>query len=389
MNKIKVCHIITKLELGGAQRNTLHTVANLDTSRFEASLISGIGGLLDSEAGSISHIRTYFIPSLIRRINPVLDITALIGIYKTLKKIKPDIVHTHSSKAGILGRLAAKLAGVPVVLHTYHGFGFNDFQNIIVRSAYVVAERLAVNFTDRFIAVTKEDIKKGVGHGIGYEAGYSLIRSGIDITKYAADPAGKDALIKELELKRDDKVVTTIGPFKPQKNLGDFIKACAIVAAEAPKTRFFIVGDGRQRGMLEKLIKKYDLSGKLTLLGWRKDIPQILSVTDIFAMTSLWEGLPRAILEAMCTGLPVVANAVDGVKEIVKDGETGYLIKPGDINDFAAKLKNLLKNPERAKSMGKKGASLISQQYDINFMVRQQENLYTELMENKNEHEIR
>jgi len=367
------------LELGGAQRNTLYTVANLNPGEFSAILICGKGGMLDEEALSIPRVKTFFVPQLVRQISPLRDVPALYAIFKLLRAEKPDIVHTHSSKAGILGRIAAKLAGVPVIIHTYHGFGFNDFQNAVTKNIFVFAERFAAHLASHFIAVTNEDVAKGVKHGIGPEDKYSIIRSGIDISSYSSADTDKDALKKELNIAPDEKVITTIGPFKPQKNLGDFIKVCALVSKEARNARFLIVGDGEQRPLLEELIKKNDLSSKVSLLGWRKDISSILAITDVFAMTSLWEGLPRSILEAMCSGVPAVANAVDGVKEIIQDGRNGFLVEPGDLNKFASKIIYLLAGAGRAAEMGKNGKITVGRQYDINFMVKQQEKLYKKL----------
>ena len=378
--KIKVCHIITMLELGGAQRNTLYTLKSLNRGLFVPLLISGSGGILDAETADLNGVKTYFLPELVRQISPLKDLLTVFSIFRLLRIEKPGIVHTHSSKAGILGRLAAWLAGVPVIIHTYHGFGFNDFQNFISRSIFILAEKLVNPLTTKFIAVTVEDIAKGTKFGIGSSEKYCLIRSGIDIEEQAQIDYDKSALKKEFGIALDENVVTTIGPFKPQKNLEDFVKTCALIVKELPKTRFLIAGDGEQRQSLERLIKELNLSGIVKLLGWRKDIKKILAITDVFIMTSLWEGLPRSILEAMNMRLPVAANAVDGVKEIIKDGVTGYLIRPRDIKTLSERTVYLLKNPDKAREIGIKARQSIDAQYDINLMVKQQEALYGELM---------
>jgi glycosyltransferase involved in cell wall biosynthesis len=383
MNKIKVCHIITMLELGGAQRNTLFTVGNLDRDKFVPVLISGRGGLLDREAKGISGLKTYFIDELTRPVSPMKDLISIFKIYKVLRVEKPDIVHTHSSKAGITGRIAAFLARIPVVIHTYHGFGFNDFQNMFSKMIYILAEKFANPLTTRFIAVTNEDITKGIKYGLGGSRKYSLIRSGIDTSKYFTPKHDKGLIKKELGIPSLENIVTTIGPFKPQKNLRDFIKACAVTLQSFPETCFIIVGDGEERQLIEELIAQLKLSEKVKLLGWRQDIDRILAVSDIFVLSSLWEGLPRSVLEAMCSGVPVVANAVDGVKEIISEGVTGFLIEPRNIKMLSDKIVYLLKNPGVAKDMGNKARESISRQYDINYMLKQQEELYTELMEKK------
>lgn len=377
--RIKVAHIITKLELGGAQQNTLYTVSHLDRAAFEPILISGTGGILDDDARKLDGVRAFFVPDLIRAINPIKDFRAFIALWRILRAEKPQIVHTHSSKAGILGRWAAFFARVPVIIHTFHGYGFHDFQSLPVKWMYIFLEFISAPIADKLIVVTNEDIAKGLRYFIGSKDKYQVIRSGIDTKKYAM-PANCTAIRAELEISAGVPVITTIGPFKPQKNLPDFIRVAALVKKHVPSALFLIVGDGSGRPELESLIRDNGLTGSVSLLGWRRDIDRILAASDLFVMTSLWEGLPRAILEAMCTGLPVVANAVDGVKEIIVDGETGYLIEPRAVATMADRIVSLFKAPDACLRFGEAGKQRISEQFDINFMVIQQERLYTDLM---------
>ncbi|MHB9155282.1 MAG: glycosyltransferase family 4 protein [Endomicrobiales bacterium] len=379
MRKLKVCHIITMLELGGAQQNTLYTVGHLDRDKFVPLLFAGKGGLLDGEAGQLRGVKLRWLPSLVRPLNPLADLAAFLHLLWLLVWERPDIVHTHSSKAGIVGRWAAFFARVPVIIHTFHGFGFNDFQNPALRMLFALSERLSAKITDKLIAVTTEDIAKGLNNKVGFPAQYSVIRSGIDISLYRGLTLNKDEKRKELGIGTGDKVVTTIGPFKPQKNLPDFFRAAKDVAAACPESTFLVVGDGEQRPALEALIRELGMEGRIRLLGWRRDINHILAVSNLFVLTSLWEGLPRSILEAMCSGLPVVANAVDGVREIVRNGETGYTVEPGDTRAMAELITRLLKDPRRAEAMGRQAEASVDRQYDIRTMVLQQEKLYLSL----------
>jgi glycosyltransferase involved in cell wall biosynthesis len=383
MNRIKVCHIITMLELGGAQQNTLYTVAHLDKSKFEALLITGKGGILDNEAKAIQGVRSYFSSNLVRQLCPARDYLGFVKLWWILLRERPDIVHTHSSKAGILGRWAAKLAGVPVIIHTYHGFGFNDRQSWPVRTLYILAEKLTALVTDKFIAVSKDNIEKAEEYGIGSPENYTLIRSGIETAKFNGSNLDLPKKRKELDIPPDSQVVTTIGPFKPQKNLRDFVAAAELIAKSSPLTTFLVIGDGELRPELELQIQAAGLTGRVRLLGWRRDIPELLGATDVFVMTSLWEVLPRAILEAMSSGRPVVANAVDGVKEIVKDGETGYLTEPLEPAKTAECALKLLRDPSLAGRLGANGRKLITLEYDIDNMVRQQEVLYLGFLDKK------
>ncbi|MFH1368193.1 MAG: glycosyltransferase family 4 protein [Elusimicrobiota bacterium] len=383
MKRIKVCHIITKLELGGAQQNTLYTVGRLDRERFEPVLISGKGGILDEEALKLPGARTFFTSKLARRVCPATDSMGLIMLFFILRREKPEVVHTHSSKAGILGRIAAWLARVPVVIHTFHGFGFHELQIWPVRKLFILLERMCAGMSDKLIVVSNKNTEKALANGIGDPGKFTVIRSGIEISKYRNLNVDKADIRKKLGIKSEETVITTIGPFKPQKNLDDFIKTADMVLKKKPDTVFLMIGDGELRPHIELLIHSYNLSAKIILLGWRRDIPELLAVSDIFAMTSLWEGLPRSVLEAMCAGLPVVANAVDGVKEIVAEGKSGFLVKPHDNDAMSGFLLKLANDANLRKQMGKFGRNLINREYDIDFMVEQQEELYMSLLKQK------
>ncbi|MDR2399450.1 MAG: glycosyltransferase family 4 protein [Endomicrobium sp.] len=373
---IKVCYIITKLELGGAQKVALHVAKNINKDIFDSFIIAGNGGILD---GIIAKkIELYSLKDFVREISPLKDLKTLFEIYTVLKRERPNIVHTHSSKAGILGRIAAKLAGVKTIVHTIHGYGFNETQNWIVKNFYIFLEKFCALFSDKLIVVTKEDIKKGLHYKIAKEDTFVLIRAGID-TKFYKSFVPNPEFKPELGISRDMKVVTTIGPFKPQKNLRDFIRAASIVSKRIDNVIFLVVGDGEQRKELEALIESLNLKYKILILGWRSDIVEILKASDIFVLTSLWEGLPCTIIESMCCSIPVIANAVDGVKEIVKDRETGFLIEPYDYEKTAENVVYLLNDKHILKDMGLKGFNSISQDYDINTSVKQHENLYLKL----------
>lgn len=383
MEKIKVCHIITKLELGGAQQVALYIVSNLDKEKFIPILITGKGGLLDEEAAKLKGIKVFFTSTIIRQIRPCKDIFGFLKILRILIKERPQVVHTHSSKAGILGRWAAYFAGVPIIVHTIHGFGFNEFQKSFIKTLLIWAEKITARITDKLIIVTREDKLKGLKYKIGTEEKYILIRAGIDTNLHKNLQISKEKKKEELGILSEQKVITTIGSFKPQKNLKDFIKTARNVSESLRNCVFLIVGDGEQRKDLEFQIFASGLKDKVKLLGWRNDIPELLAVTDVFALTSLWEGLPRTIIEAMCLKLPVVAYAVDGAKELVKDGETGYLIKPFDTQKMAERIIELLKQENTAKSFGQRAYENITQEFDIKYMLRQQEDLYAKLIKDK------
>ena len=236
-------------------------------------------------------------------------------------------------------------------------------------------------FLDKLIAVSQEDIKKGLRYKIAKEEKFVLIRAAIDVNYYKNYKPQTD-LKKSLSLAPETKIVTTIGPFKPQKNLSDFIKAAEIVSKNVPEAMFLIVGDGALRKRLEEQISAANMQNKVILLGWRYDIAEILTSSDIFVMTSLWEGLPCAIIEAMCCAKPVIANAVDGVKEVILEGENGFKIKPYDYKDTAKKIINLFTDSVLLKEMSAKAKDCVGKDFDINYMVLRHEKLYLSYLKN-------
>jgi Glycosyltransferase len=234
---------------------------------------------------------------------------ALIEIRRFIKDNNIDIVHTHSSKAGILGRFAARLAKAEIVLHTVHGWPFNDYQRLITKKFFIWLEIIAARFTDKLIVVSDYDSQIGLNNNIAEDSKYLLIRYGID---YAQFNIRDDAIRKELGIKPDDLAVGMVGCFKPQKSPQDFIRLAFLLQPDLSRVKFILVGDGALRKKIEKLILKLNLQNKVFLTGWRRDIPRILSAIDVFILTSLWEGLPISVLEAMACGKPVVATKYGG-----------------------------------------------------------------------------
>jgi glycosyltransferase involved in cell wall biosynthesis len=380
---IRICHVVTKLELGGAQQNTLHTVASLRPP-FRASLVCGSGGLLDHEARSLSHVPVAFVERLVRPLRPVDDAAALAQLTRIFRRDSPHVVHTHSSKAGILGRLAARLARVPVVVHSIHGFGFNDEQPRALRAVLIAAERAAKHLTTHFIAVSHANLRQGIALGIVPGDRASVIRSGIAIAEFeraAADPALRNGagLRRELGLDAGTPLVGMVACLKKQKAPLDFVEVAARVAPECPDAVWVMVGDGELRGEIEALIRARGLGGRLMLLGWRRDVARIMAALDVLVLTSSWEGLPRVLPEAIASGVPIVATAVDGSAEILVDGTTGLVCAPHDVGGLASRVEALLRQPELGRSLAGRARAVLGE-FDIDAMVRAQEELYLELL---------
>lgn len=382
--RAKVVHVITQLEFGGAQQNTLHTVANLDPERFEVVLASGPGGVLDDQARVLEQrehpVRVRFFEDLVREISPFRDLITFFQLYAFFAAERPAIVHTHSSKAGILGRFAARLAGVPLIVHTFHGFAFHERMHPWLKAFYAFTERLAGRCSTRLVFVSKANRAYAAAHGLCDPARFELIRSGIKLSNYPAGISDRKIKRASIGVRRDPPLVISVANLKPQKNALDFLRVAEAVAKEVRQVSFLYIGDGPMRSRFEAVVLARKLSRVVTLLGWSKDVAEILAASDLFILTSLWEGLPRSLVEALKTGLPCVAYDVDGVGDVLEDGVNGYTVEPGDWKTAADRIKKLVEDEPLRRRMGRKAGESIGAEFDIDEMVRRQETLYDELL---------
>ncbi|HSL92715.1 MAG TPA: glycosyltransferase, partial [Candidatus Limnocylindrales bacterium] len=357
----------------------------LDPRRFDRVLVSGKGGMLDSRAAAIRGARFRQVDSLVREIRPVSDARAFHELRAILRQEREDagglplIVHTHSSKAGILGRAAARAADAEVVVHTIHGFGFHDSQSRPLRRLLVGLERMVSRWTDAFIAVSEENVRQGIRERILSSERVWLIRSGFDTARFLTGSRERGRSL--LGIPEGVPVVGTIAPFKPQKAPLDFVEVALRVLGRMPAARFVMIGDGELRPMVEQAVANGPLAGNFYLAGWREEIPDLLRAFDVFLLTSRWEGLPKVVPQALLSGVPVVATAVDGTREIVDEGVDGYLVPPGDVETLARRVSDLLAGKAVLNPFFKRDRLL--QEFDQMEMVRAQERLYDELLAGK------
>lgn len=379
--KIRVLFVITQLAMGGATNVALDVASHFNNHpNFDVQLITGPASEDRNDVTHLAYqqgIDTQILPSLINQIHPIANAKAIADIRRIIVQGNFDIVHTHTKVAGVVGRIAARLANDCVIIHHVHGWGSPEGLSTGVRMLHLGLEWFCGRFTDRIIVVSKPDIQKGLDYHIGAEDKFSLIYNGIELEKFR-HPVDDKRLRSELGLDPDCKLVGMIGRLEDQKNPLDFIRAAAEVTKRYSKVQFLIVGGGPLRPECERLINQNNLSGKLFLLGFRDDVDKILSILTMTAMSSLWEGLPIAFLESMSAGKPIVANDVDGASDVVDDGETGFLVPPHKPLEMAERILTLLNNEALCNKMGQ-----IAQQRSNYFskqrMLEHVESLYQEL----------
>lgn len=375
--RLRVAEAITMLELGGAQRLALYLATHLDPERFETTLFAGPGGPLEAEAQMLLGPRFSIIPTLVREVRPAGDLRALWSLWRHFRRLAPDIVHTHSSKAGILGRWAAALAGVPIVVHTVHGWGFTPNQSPRAQSFFAAIERAGAWVSTRLVAVSAANVAKGVARRVARSDLFTVIRPGVFSESFRA-AAGNGRFRAELGLTTEDLLVGMVACFKPQKAPLDFVALAARLAPQFPRAHFVMIGDGELRPAIEKAAADAGLGRQFHLLGWRRDPEQVVGDLDLLVLTSLHEGLPMVVPEAMAAGKPVVATAVDGTPEAVRDGETGFLVPPGDVPAQAEKVRLLLSDSELRQRFSA-AASGAGREWDIDLMVDRYAALFSDL----------
>jgi glycosyltransferase involved in cell wall biosynthesis len=374
----KIVHVITESgPYGGAQRNTFLTVKGLINDGYEVELICGAGGPLIAEANTAG-VPVHVMAELVRPVDPVKDCRALIRLYRLFRTRGYDIVHTHSVKAGLLGRLAAWCAGVPVIIHTLHGVPFRISRDFKSRF-YIVYERALGRITRCFVCVGEVLRQEMSAWKIAPEKKLTTIYSGIDFSSYAPRHTALETK-QRLGLTRAWPIVGCIGRLSEQKAQDYLVEAIGFLTDKYPRIKLVLVGEGGLRPRLEKQIEDLCLASNVSLLGERDDVADLLNTFDIYAMSSRWEGVGRALTEAMHMGLPIVATSVNGVVELIAHDETGLLVPPENPQALADGIDRLASDTERASRLGASARQKAGEFMGSERMVLATEALYERLI---------
>ncbi len=387
MRKIRVVHIITRLDRGGSSENTLLSLLGLDRNKYECALLYGLTKDPDKKyfASAKSATEVFLcIEDLVREISPFKDLKAFFKIFTFLRRGHFDIVHTHSSKGGILGRWAAWFAGAPVIVHTPHGHVFYGYYGKLLSNAFVFAEKVSSLITDRIVSLTQRGKNEHISFGVGSEKKISVIHSGVDvdfIRNFDSDEKGLHR--KKLGIPHSALVVGSMGRFTKIKGYEYFVEAADILSAQKKDNIYFLLaGEGELGEKLKSEVREKKLEDRFFFLPWQEDARVFLRSLDIFVLTSLNEGMGKVVIEAMSAGLPVIGTDVGGVREIVEDEVTGYVVPAGDGRAVARKIDELCDKRDLLKEMGKRGYRR-AEKFSIASMVSKIDNLYEVLLREK------
>lgn len=382
-NKIKVVHIQLLPLLSGVQKVSLDEFRFINKDLFDLYLITQSQGPFTLESDKLS-VSCITIPTLTRNIHFLKDFISLCRLCYYFLKIKPDIVHTHSSKTGVLGRIAAKFAMVPVVIHTVHGFSFDSTNSLLKKKFYILSEYISAFFSDLIIVLKDSDLKIANNLLKIPLKKLTVLPNGISLPDYNISVKNFSMSEKFTLLpyyNPNAVLVGMTGRLWEQKNPECFVNAAIqTLSRTTHPVIFYLIGDGPLRDKLQSTIDKSGYSTSIIILGWRNDVPTILQMLDIFVLSSSWEGLPLSILEAMASSLPVVASDIPGNSDLIDHGINGFLFPKGDSTFLSNYILELINTKLLRSTFGISGRNKITYSYNIIKRINQIESIYTYLI---------
>ena len=375
--RVRVVQVLEAV-VGGTKKHVLDLCRNLDPERFELHAL--LSPLRDPEPAATralleqAGVRVLDIP-MRRGPAPLSDIRAGRSIEDCLRRVRPHIVHAHSAKAGLIGRLAAGRAGVPAVVYTPHSFPFTMAVPLLMRETYLRLERLLARHTDRIICVCESERETALRARVALPERLVVIENGIRVTPPAAVDRARE--LQSLGLPADARVILCVGDLRAQKGHEFALRAMAAVLRQEPRARLLIAGEGPLRARLRRMAAP--LGERVRLLGHRDDVPELLACCDIFCQPSLWEGCPYALIEAAAAGCTLVGSAIPGVVDIIEDGVTGLLAQAGSAKDLARALVDALNREDARGEWGRAAQALVMQRHTLGRMVNLTADLYEAL----------
>jgi glycosyltransferase involved in cell wall biosynthesis len=383
---VRVVHVITRMILGGAQESTLAICDGLRRRPgWDVTLVTGppIGpeGELLGEVGRRG-LPCHLVPQLRRAVNPARDSLAFRHLFRLFRRLRPAIVHTHSSKAGILGRFAARAAGVRVIIHTVRGLPFHPYQGRLTNAAYIGLERAAAGVTTHYSAVAQAMVDGAVAAGIAAPERFTVIRSGIDVDAYADCAAHREATRRRFGFAQQDVVIGKVARLFDLKGHRFLIDAAPAILGRCPQAKFLFVGDGVLHEALEARARALGVSERFVFAGLvpPEQVPACISGMDVLVHASLHEGLARVLVQGLLCEKPVVTFALDGAPEVIIDGVTGRLATAGSVGGLARAVIRTLQDYPGAVDMAREGRRRFADEFRIETAVARMEALYRRLL---------
>jgi glycosyltransferase involved in cell wall biosynthesis len=335
---ITVDHVITRLTMGGSSENTVLTIESLAPAGYDATLILGP----ESEPPVVDDARrrgcrVVEVDTLGREVHPWRDLAAVWDLWRRFRRARPSVVHTHTSKAGFVGRLAARLAGVPVIIHQPHGHIFYGYWSTPKTALFVMLERLAARWTDTIVTLTPREVEEHLERGIGRREQYAVVPSGVPTAALRDAAPARQAARDRLGLGHDAFVIAGVGRLVPIKGFDLLVTALAEIATRVPDAHVLLIGDGEERAALESHAAALGVGARLHITGATTEVMDALAAADVLAAPSRNEGMGRVLVEAMALGLPVVGTVVGGIPDVIVE-ECGRLVPPDDAAALAAAL---------------------------------------------------
>ncbi len=384
---IRVMRVIARLNVGGPALHVSLLNSGLHPDRFRSWLVTG------TENPGEGSLRAY---AEARGVEPIVvpemlgqatlaprDAVALTKMVRLVRRIRPHVVHTHTAKAGFLGRVAARAAGVPVVLHTYHGHVLSGYYGGLRTTGLRLMERGLARLTDRLITVSDRVRDDLVAFGVASAERFTVVPLGLDLAPMFEAHLHRGILRRELDIPDEVPVIGIVGRLFPVKNHTLFLDAAAQVAERVPSARFLVVGDGPLRGELEQRAGQPDLAGRVIFTGWRHDLPVIYAGLDMLVVSSVNEGTPVSAIEAMAAGCPVVATRVGGLPDLVDHGRTGWLVPPGEARALSEAVASMLGDQTRVDALREAARDDVERRFLASRLVDDVERLYVELLASK------
>lgn len=380
---IRICRIIGRLNIGGPARHAILLTQGLQTRGYQTVLVAGQEG---SQEGSLRDLagerglKPLFLPELGREIRPGRDLVALSKLVGLLRRQRPHIVHTHTAKAGALGRIAAKLTRIPILIHTFHGHILHSyFSRGMTRFFLEIERRLAVIST-RILAVSEGQRRDLLRLRIGRPEAVGVMPLGLELEGFLRSGLRRGEVRRWLGASSETPLVGIIARLAPIKDHTTFLEAAAELHRTRPDARFLIVGDGELRSTLEQQARALELDTCVHFLGWQQDLEPIYADLDLVVLSSLNEGTPVCLIEAMAAGLPVVATSVGGTPDLVADGKTGLLVPPKDSKALSRTMGVLLGDAERRHEMGRLGREAVYPMYSAAALIDRMDRLYVSVL---------